>query len=134
MKRVFLNVSALLITTALISGCGALALGAAGAAAGAGTAVYVKGQHKETVDATMPQTRQATVAALQESGIAIENDGGDDFAADIKGKMADGTNVWVDLQRQTASTTEVGIRVGATGDAQQSAAIMERIKNRLPAA
>lgn len=131
MKNIALKMSALLVTAAMVSGCVALGLGAA---AGAGTAVYVKGQHKETVDAAVPQVHQATIAALQDSGITIQEESVDDFSADIKGKMSDGTNVWIDLKRQTASTTQIGVRVGATGDQEESAAIVDRIKNRLPAA
>lgn len=131
MKNVVLKASALLISAALVSGCIGLL---AGAAAGAGTAVYVKGQHQETLEASVPQVQEATVAALQDSGINVVETSGDDFSSDIKGEMADGTNVWIDLERQTASTTKVGVRVGATGDQAESAAIVDRIKNRLPAA
>lgn len=131
MKNVVLKMSALLITVAMVSGCAALAVGAA---AGAGTAVYVKGKHQETVDAPVTQVHQATLAALQDSGITVQEESVDDFKGDIKGEMSDGTNVWIDLERQTANTTQIGVRIGATGDKEESAAIVDRIKNRLPAA
>lgn len=131
MKTLLLKSLALIVTASVVTGCAALAVGAA---AGAGTAVYVKGQHKETLDATVPQVHEAAVAALRDSGIAVQEGNVDDFSSDIKGEMADGTNVWIDLERQTASTTQIAVRVGATGDQAESAAIVDRVKNRLPAA
>ena len=131
MRNILLKTFVLVVVTAMIGGCAAMAVGAA---AGAGTAVYVKGQHKETVDGTVPQVHGATIAALSDSGIDVIDEDFDDFKSDIKGEMADGTNVWIDLERQTASTTQIAVRVGATGDQAESAAIVDEIKDRLPSA
>lgn len=130
MKQAVLRASILLIAALPLSGCVVLALGAAATAA-AGGAVYVKGQLKETVDGTVVEVHRAARTALNETGVRITTDLQDDFTAQLEGTMADGTRVWIDIERVTASTTRLSIRVGYMGDQARSSELLERIKRSL---
>ena len=124
MKHAVLRASVLLVVSSALTGCVALAIGAA-ATAGASGAVYAKGQLKETLDGTVPEVHRAASAAVTEIGVELTVDQHDDFSGQVQGEMADGENVWVDSERVTASTTRIIIRVGYMGDQPKSADILE---------
>lgn len=130
MRKPLLQAAALLLAAMPLTGCAALAVGAVAAAA-AGGAVYVKGQLKETLDGTVVQVHRAARTALNDTNVRIHTDRQDDFAAQLNGVMADDTRVWIDVERVTASTTQISIRVGLTGDQARSAELLERIKSNL---
>lgn len=130
MRHVLTKLAALGLLVISTSGCITLALGAA-VAAGAGTAVYVKGQLKDTLDGTVAEVHHAARGALDEIGITVETDLVDDFTGKLVGAYADGTDVWIDVERGTASTTLITIRTGYMGDQRKSNDILERTKRRL---
>lgn len=130
MKHAMLRGCILLIISMPLTGCVALALGAA-ATAGASGAVYAKGQLKETLDGTVSEVHRAASAAVTEIGVELTVDQQDEFTGKVQGEMAGGTNVWVTSERVTAATTRVTIRVGYIGDQAKSADILERTKRRL---
>lgn len=130
MKNAVLRASVLLIAALPLSGCVVLALGAAATAA-AGGAVYVKGQLKETLDGRVVDVHRAARIALNETNVRITHDRQDDFVAELQGDMADGTRVWVDVERVTSSTSRIVIRVGIMGDQAKSSEFLERTKRHL---
>jgi hypothetical protein len=130
MKQAVTRAFVLLMVTSSLTGCVVLAVGAAATAA-AGGAVYVKGQLKETLDGTVPQVHRAAYGALNETGVMVTTDLQDDFSGQLEGEMADGTQVWIDADRVTASTTRITIRVGYMGDHAKSSQILERTKRHL---
>lgn len=130
MKKAVLRASVLLFASMSLTGCVALALGAA-ATAGASGAVYAKGQLKDTLDGTVPEVQRAARGAIEETGVTVETDLQDDFSGQLSGSMADGTKVWIDTKRNTSSTTHIAIRVGYMGDQAKSSDILERTKRRL---
>lgn len=118
---------ALLITTSA-TGCVALAIGAAGGAAGA---VYVKGWLEENVDATVEQVHSAAIRTLEAQGLPVLDDDSDVATLDIKSKYADGRDIWIKGSAITSEVTKVRIRVGLTGEQDRSMDLLNRIKGRL---
>src|SRR5215475_3315641 len=76
------------------SGCLALAVGAAGGAAGA---VYVMGKLKDEVDHPMPVVHEATVAALNDLELKLSEDKVDKLSAHMESEFSDDAHVWIDL-------------------------------------
>lgn len=112
------------------SGCLALAVGAAGGAAGA---VYVMGKLKDEVDHPVPVVHEATVAALNDLGLKPSEDRVDKLSAHMESAFSDGPHVWIDLESVSDSRCRVTIRVGLTGDEVRSRKIYDAIKRHLPA-
>ena len=106
-------------------------IGAAAAAAGAGTYYYVRGDLKRTYNASMDQTWQAAVKSVEELKLATETKEHDAFNGGIKGKMADGKRFTISLKRLDENLTEVGIRIGTFGDRERSEAIHDKILTNL---
>jgi uncharacterized protein HemX len=71
MKRAMITVltMAILSSALILSGCAALV---GGAAAGAGTYVWTQGSMEREYQASLDQTYDSTVQALQEMGMTIE--------------------------------------------------------------
>jgi hypothetical protein len=119
-----------LLVTASLSGCVTVALGAA-AMAGAGTAVYVKGQLKDTLDGTVAEVHRAARDTMEDVGAVVTVNLQDDYTGSLEGELSDGTRYWIDTERKSANTTKIAIRVGLSGDQSKSSDILERIKSRL---
>lgn len=113
-----------------VAGCLAVAAGA-GAAAGVGTYAYVTGKLTATVDGSLDRAYDATAAALKSMEFNEVSKDKDAFQARFVSKMADGTEVKVDLVKKTEKSTEVNIRVGTFGDEKKSVAILDEIKKHL---
>jgi hypothetical protein len=112
-------------------GCGALVAGGAGAAAGAGTVAYVRGELQSTYPASFDRTWNATLAALQESDLRVTETERDGAQGTINARRTDDTAVTVNLERAGPGTTTVKIRVGVFGDEELSRAIHRRIASQL---
>jgi hypothetical protein len=106
-------------------------IGGAVAAAGAGTYFYVKGDLKRNYEAPMDKTWQAAVQAVEELKLTTESAEHDAFAGVIKGKMADGKGVTINVKRLGENSTEVGVRIGTFGDRARSEAIHDKILSKL---
>ncbi|MDR4481732.1 MAG: DUF3568 family protein [Nitrospirales bacterium] len=117
-------VSAVLLT----AGCVALMVGAGAGAAGT---VYVMGKLQERGEASVPQVRKVTVAALEDLSFPIHQNKGDKLSAQIESETADGKAIWVKVNFVTESLSELIIRVGLTGDEQRSREILQAIKRHL---
>ena len=122
-----------LATCALVgltcSGCFALAVGAAGGAAGA---VYMLGKLTDEVPHDVSVVHAAASDALNDLGLKPSEDRADKLTARIKSEFADGTNVWIDMQSIGDDRTKLTVRVGVTGDEVRARKIHEAIKRHLP--
>jgi uncharacterized protein YneF (UPF0154 family) len=112
------------------SGCLALAVGAAGGAAGA---VYVMGKLKDELDHPLPAVHEATVAAMNDLGLKLSENRVDTMSARLESAFSDGPHVWIDLESLSESRCRVTIRVGLAGDEVRSRKIYDTIKRHLPA-
>ena len=111
------------------SGCFALAVGAAGGAAGA---VYMLGKLTDEVHHDVSVVHAAASDALNDLGLKPSEDRADKLTAHIKSEFADGTNVWTDMQSIGDDRTKLTVRVGVTGDEVRARKIHEAIKRHLP--
>jgi hypothetical protein len=111
------------------SGCFALAVGAAGGAAGA---VYVLGKVTDEVNHEVPVVHAAVIQAMNDLGLKPSEDRADKLTAHIKSEFADGADIWIDMQSIGEGRTKLSVRVGVTGDEVRARKIHEAIKRHLP--
>ena len=110
-----------------LSGCAYVVAGVVGAGVGLGTYKYVDGNLKRDYPGPMPKVWEATVAALDDLKVTTNVQEKDYFGGLIKGIMYDGTKVTVKVERQSDSSTEVGVRIGLFGDREISETIHAKI-------
>ena len=113
----------------LCSGCLALAVGAAGGAAGA---VYVMGKLQDEVNRPLPVVHEAAVAAMKDLELKLSEDRVDKLSAHMESAFSDGPHVWIDMESVSDSKCRIAIRVGLTGDEVRSRKIYDTIKQHLP--
>ena len=111
------------------SGCLALAVGAAGGAAGA---VYVKGKLKDEVNHPVSVVHEAAVAAMNDLELELSEDKVDKVSAHMESEFSDDTHIWIDLESVQDSRCRLTIRVGFSGDEVRSRKIYDTIKQHLP--
>ena len=129
-KACLVLLSVLIVATGL-TGCIALL---AGGAAGAGSAVYIKGQLKEDLSVSVATAHNASIAALKELNLPIIEDSFDKLTAKMKSRFADGNDVWIDIEYAQLDTSKLTIRVGILGDEPKARQILDAIHNHIPAA
>lgn len=113
-----------------IYGCFALFAGAAG---GAGTAVWLSGKLTQAVNGGYAQTIQATESALKSLNLEIEKEDKKQDVTTFRSHYTDGKEIWIDVRRINDNTSKVEVRVGAlSADKDVSAMIMQKIKDNLP--
>jgi Protein of unknown function (DUF3568) len=105
--------------------------GAAAAGVGAGTYFFVKGNLKMNYEVPVEGVWEATLQAVKELGLTVESKKHDAFGGIIKGKLADGTNFEIKLERLGEKSTEVGVRIGVFGHRSKSEAIHDKILSKL---
>jgi hypothetical protein len=111
--------------------CNGCLLFVAGAAAGAGTVVYINGELKDTEDNSLESVHVAAVAAVQDMGFAVVNDTKDVNHALLTVRTSDDKKIEISLIKQSPKLTEIRIRVGTFGDEQLSRQILDKIKSHL---
>jgi len=111
-------------------GCVVAAVGV-GAAAGAGTIAYLKGELKALEDANIDRVWRATEGAVNELNFIVTNKVKDAVSAKLDALTADNKNVHITLKRKTDSLTEITIRIGTFGNEELSRLILEKIQKRL---
>jgi hypothetical protein len=127
MRRKLLRSVALLLCLVAMPGC-LLAVGAAG---GAGGVVYYKGTLSEYVDYPVNQIYQSTLKVLDSRNLPLYSDTHDSYKAKLTSELLNGKNVWIDIDSVTRGSSEIKIRVGATGDQKEAVLLLEAIKNNL---
>jgi hypothetical protein len=108
-------------------GCALLLIGG-GAAAGAGTVAYIKGELRTTQEISFERAWNATIGALKELGFAITQDEKDTLSGMIVARGADDQKIIIHLKKESEKLTEIRIRVGAFGDEARSQLILDNIK------
>jgi len=109
-----------------LSGCVATLATGAVAGAGVGTAAYVEGESSQVHTASLDRTYRATLAALQQLNIRVEQDQKDGLGGTITAKRADGADVKI-TEEPVDRNTRVKIRVGTFGDQKASEEIQQGI-------
>lgn len=130
-KRIFRLAELVLCVymSAWCSGCLALAVGAAGGAAGA---VYVMGKLQDEFNRPLPVVHEAAVAAMKDLELKLSEDRVDKISAHMESAFSDGPHVWIDIESVSDSRCRITIRVGLTGDEVRSRKIYDAIKQHLP--
>ena len=109
------------------SGCALLLIGG-GAAAGAGTVAYVKGELRSTQEIPFERTWNATTEAMKELEFAITQKEKDALSGLIVARGTDDQKIVIHLEKQSEDLTEIRIRVGSFGDESRSQLILDKIK------
>ncbi len=117
----------LIILVMLSTGCAALIVGGATAV---GTYTYVAGQLKRTYNADLEATYKATIAGCESLGLPVLDPQKQLSRASINTKDGE-RDVWITLNTQSSTTTEVSIRVGYLGDEVVSRRIHEAIQAKI---
>jgi hypothetical protein len=107
-----------------LAGCAALLLGGA---AGAGSIVYIKGQLKEEMSASVTAVHNASISTLKEFNLPVIEDNHDKLSAKIKSRFADGQDVWIEIESVTAESCKMTIRVGIMGDERKSRQLLDAV-------
>ena len=114
----------LVVAVACLSGCWF----AAGAAAGAASYTWVRGELKKSYpkDTETVQTAVLAVAKKDMEWAVYE-----ETPSKVKAKMTDDTNVTVTIKHVGAEVTTVGVRVGTLGDRTVSELFLKKLSARL---
>ena len=116
----------------LLMGCAApIVFFGAGAAAGVVGYKYYEGALRVIFQSPFMETWDATLKALNQMNIKVENSSHDVASGKIKAKRGDNQRVTVSLKYKSAQETEVVIRVGTLGDKNASMAMKEEIRKVL---
>ena len=118
----------LAVVMAFGGGCALFLIGGA-AAAGAGGYAYVNGELKETEGVTLDAAYKATLAAMSDMQFAVVTKPKDAATATITVRNAKDEKIVITLNKQSATTTEVRVRVGTFGDENLSRQILDKIKS-----
>lgn len=128
--RLVATLLAVATAASLSAGCSLFLLGA-GAAAGAGTVAYLKGELKTNLEAPLDKALKATEGALAEMQYSVLERTEAVGRWKLVAKGAGDKRVEVNLKKLTAGATAIGIRVGVFGDEAISRQILEKIQKRL---
>lgn len=124
----FLYIAALVLAAGALNGCIALGIGAAGAAGGV---EYAEGRASSTVDASIEQVYNASVAALNAQKLPIKHKALEGDKADINSEYANGDEIRIDIASKGSKTSVLNVRVGLTGNRDLESELMESIKKRV---
>ena len=125
-KLAVLIISAFLFTN--IYGCLAVMAGAAG---GAGTAMWVSGKLSQEFHATQAQAIAAVKSALKSLSLEVQKETVKIDVAQIISKYSDGKTVWIDIHRIAKTSQRIDVRVGISSDKEAAVKIMEKIEKYL---
>lgn len=125
------TIGLLLVGFLLVNTAGCFAL-FAGAAAGAGTAVWLSDKLTQQVNAPYEHTVTAAETALKSMNLPINKETHQAKVAQLRSTYTDGKEIWIDIRKVTETATKVEVRVGAVSpDKEASAAILKRIQESL---
>lgn len=119
---------AVLVVLGSVSGCVALAVGAAG---GAGGAEYVKPRLVEKVNAPVERVYSATLGMLGAKGLPAIEKRADVASALVRSEYKDDKDIRIEIEAITSEVSEIRIRVGVVGEHTRSLELMNGIKARL---
>ena len=108
----------------IMSGCVALVAGAAG---GAGTAVWLSGKLSQELKTPYEKAIGAAKSALKSFKFEVTKETREENVKQIKSKYSDGREVWIDVRRINDTLSRVEVRVGLVGDKDAAAQILKQI-------
>lgn len=109
---------------AQVYGCALLVAGAAG---GAGTAVWLSNKLSQDVDVSLERTFQASKKGLKNLKLEIVKETKKDDVAQLISRYYDGQKVWVDLHKMSETSCRIEVRAGVTGDEAAARKILDAI-------
>ena len=122
-NRIFIGMVGLMCMFSLY-GCGFLIAGAAG---GAGTAVWLANKLSQEVDVPMAKATVATKSALNKLNLEIVKEVNKDDVSQFISKYYEGQRTWVDIHKTSEKTSRIEVRVGLTGDEDAARKILDQI-------
>ena len=124
MFKKFIVFLALVLFLANIYGCVALLAGAAG---GAGTAVWLSGKLTQEVNVSSERSLKAVKSALNSLKLPVTKETKKEDVIQVISQYRDGKTIWIDIRPTTLKASRIDVRVGAISDEAASREIMERI-------
>ncbi|MFA6287075.1 MAG: DUF3568 family protein [Opitutaceae bacterium] len=118
------------LTSVAVTQSGCL-LVAAGAVAGAGAVVYVRGELQASLDSGYESVKKATNRAIDQLQFKKISESKDALKDVLIARTADDTKVEITIIKVSEVLTKVEIRVGVFGDQAVSMTILEKIKKGL---
>ena len=106
------------IMTLNLCGCFLLLAGAAG---GAGTAVWLSGKLTQEFHSPYQKTIDAAIKALDSLKLDIIKKTEEDTVTQLRSKYSDGSEMWIDIRKISQDSTKVEVRVGAVGGNKEAA-------------
>ena len=116
----------LVIVSFSLSLCGCVAL-LVGAAAGAGTAVWLSEKLVQQVNVPYERVINATKSALKSLNLAVTKETQTENVTQIRSKYTDGKEIWIDIRPITSASTKIEVRVGAVSDKEAADKILKKI-------
>lgn len=110
------------------SGCFLLLAGAAG---GAGTAVWLNGKLTQEASVPFDKALQASRSGLSSMNLKTTKETVKEDIAQLMSNYTDGKTVWVDIHRVSDKASRIEVRVGATGDKDAARKILNAISSYL---
>jgi hypothetical protein len=112
----------------LSSGCVAVV---AGAAAGAGTVAYLRGELEASLERNLDTVVRSTSSSLEQLQFVKISEKKDALAAEVIARTARDQKINVSMEKISDTLTRVKIRVGMFGDEAVSRALLDKIKANL---
>ncbi len=119
-----------LATLIFCNGCLLLVVGGA-AAAGAGTVVYVNGELKDSEAVSIQKAHAATLAAFKDLQFGVVGDVTKADTTTVSARTSSDKKVQVTLVKESATVTQIKVRVDVFGDESLSHQVLDKIKARL---
>jgi hypothetical protein len=113
-----------------VSCCGCFAL-MAGAAGGAGTAVWLSGKLSQEENVSFEKAISGSKKALNAFAFEVDKETVKGDAAQIMSSYSDGRTIWIDIHRVSVSSCRIEVRVGMSGDKDAAAEILKKIEKYL---
>ncbi len=110
------------------SGCAALLVGAA---AGAGSVVYLKGALQKNLDKPVERVHKAALKGLKSIQVVVTDEKLEVHKSVIKGKFSDGASVTIEVDALTERASQITIRVGLIGDQTKAEMVLNAVERRL---
>mgnify|MGYP003395171978 CR=1 FL=1 len=113
----------------IVSGCIPLIAGAAG---GAGTAVWLSGKLTQEFHKPYENTVNAAKQALRSLKLDINKETKQDTVTQLKSNYSDGKEIWMDIHKISEESSRVEVRVGTIGSNKEAASkILKKIEKLL---
>jgi predicted acyltransferase (DUF342 family) len=130
MNKTKLSMAALLMASLLTLTSGCIVL--VGAAAGVAGYAYVDGEIKATEAASLTQTWDASIAAMNDLEFTVTDKSKDALSGTVTAKTAKNKTVKIKLKYISNTSTELRIRVDTFGDESLSRIVLNKINSHLP--